>query len=139
MQDEGLWKKFKLATKDGNDALTNTPILFSTNWDAGDSETMNDEVDASNDGNMGNYMDEFYDTANGVDELIGNEYLESEEVQGNHGLAATSKTSKYDNATGLVDENLESEEVQGIRWPFLILLLPSFPPAARPRAQGGKP
>ena len=24
---------------DGNDALTNTPILFSTNWDAGDSKS----------------------------------------------------------------------------------------------------
>ncbi|XP_044453237.1 uncharacterized protein [Triticum aestivum] len=56
----GTVKKYKLPTKDGNDALTNTPIMFSTNWDAGDSKTMNDQVDASNESDMGNSMDEFY-------------------------------------------------------------------------------
>lgn len=53
LQDEELWKKYKLAAKDGNDAATSTPILFTANWDADDSGTMNDEVDANNDGDMG--------------------------------------------------------------------------------------
>ncbi|KAI4988486.1 hypothetical protein ZWY2020_030116 [Hordeum vulgare] len=113
LQDEELWKKYELATKEGNDAPTNTPILFPTSWDAGDSESMSDEADASNYGDMGNDMDDFYDTANGVDELMGNENLESEGFQGSHVFVATSKTNKHNNATGLVDENMETDEVQG--------------------------
>lgn len=97
---------------------------------------MSDEADASNYGDMGNDMDDFYgminvnfsfflhplcwpigcifsDTANGVDELMGNENLESEGFQGSHVFVATSKTNKHNNATGLVDENMETDEVQG--------------------------
>ncbi|XP_044453356.1 uncharacterized protein [Triticum aestivum] len=39
-QYEEPGKKYKLATKDGNDAPTNTPILFSTKWDADDSKRL---------------------------------------------------------------------------------------------------
>uniref|UniRef100_A0A8R7P3A9 Uncharacterized protein n=1 Tax=Triticum urartu TaxID=4572 RepID=A0A8R7P3A9_TRIUA len=113
LQDEELWKKYELAAKDGNDAATNTPILFTTNWDADDSGTMSDEADTNNDGDMGNDMDDFHDGANGADELMGNENLESEESQDSHGFAGSSKTSKHNNATELVDENLENEEVHG--------------------------
>ncbi|XP_040247974.1 uncharacterized protein [Aegilops tauschii subsp. strangulata] len=74
---------------------------------------MSDEADTSNDGDMGNDMHDFHDGANGADELMGNEYLESEESQDSHGFAGTSKTSKHNNATELVDENLENEEVRG--------------------------
>uniref|UniRef100_A0A8R7UW70 Uncharacterized protein n=1 Tax=Triticum urartu TaxID=4572 RepID=A0A8R7UW70_TRIUA len=39
-QYEEPGKKYKIATKDGNDAPTNTPILFSTKWDADDSKRL---------------------------------------------------------------------------------------------------
>ncbi|XP_048532914.1 uncharacterized protein LOC125511553 isoform X3 [Triticum urartu] len=39
-QYEEPGKKYKLATKDGNDAPTNTPILFFTKWDADDSKRL---------------------------------------------------------------------------------------------------
>ena len=76
---------------DGNDAATNTPILFTTNWDADDSGSeflstiyctkncfyallsssnsqyiaaMSDEADTSNDGDMGNDMHDFHGMKN---------------------------------------------------------------------------